>query len=430
MKNILFKNISWQLFERFIGIGLKFIVSIYVIRYLGPVGIGVLSYSASYVLLFSALTTCGLQSIVVKEMVAKRYDVGSIMGSAWVIMLLGAAIALILSLSGAVLLGDATDVLIIIIFANIANLVASLSIISFYFQAEMKTRYVSYAMLGQDIFDTITQLGFVYFKLSVLSFGSLVLVENILLYFTLYIIYSKNAYLLKWSYSWHLIKYLLRQSFPLAIAGAVINLYMRLDQVMIEHYCGLGAVGEYSVGIKLAEMVYLLPGIISANILPIMVAKFEKSKLIFDAYMIRIYRYLFYSALFIAGVFYFSAQELVYLVYGDKYKIAAEVFQIGGFSIIAVFIGYINHLWLQVNGLQRYAVYITCCGLLSCFFVNLLLIPRFGVMGAVFAMVLTQSIASIFAFALFSETRESFLLFLHGILFNKRCHSGAGRNPE
>lgn len=415
MKNILIKNISGQLIERFIGISLKFIVSIYVTRYLGPAGIGVLSYSASYVLLFTSLTTCGLQSIVVKELVSEKYTTGNLMGSAFFIMLIGASIALILSLTGALLLGDKSEVVIVIVFANIANVIASFSIINFYFQAKMKSIYTSYVLLGQDIFDTVAQLSFVFLKLSVTFFGALVLIENIFIYLTLYLMYSGSVTEEKWSYSWLLIKNLLRQSFPLAIAGAMINLYMRLDQVMIEHYRGLSAVGEYSVGIKLAEMIYLLPSVISINIFPVMVAKFEESKLKFNLYMIKIYRLLFYGALVVSGTIYFSAESLVHLVYGDKYKIAGEVFQIGGFSVIAVFIGYINHLWLQIHGLQKYAVYITLSGLLSCFFVNLILIPRFGVIGAVFAMVLTQSVASVFAFALFSETRESFILFVKGI---------------
>jgi|GEM_PF-6474070 len=417
MKKVLIKNISGQLIERFIGISLKFLVSIYVIRYLGPSGIGVLSYSVSYVLLFSSLTTCGLQSIVIKEIVSKKYRVGNLMGSAFIIMLVGATIAGVLSLTGAFILGDKSEVIAVIVFANIANVVASFSIINFYFQARMKSMYTSYVLLGQDIFDTVAQLSFVFLKLSVVFFGSLVLIENIFIYLVLYLIYSKAITREKWGYSWSLIKDLLRQSFPLAIAGAMISLYMRLDQVMIEHYRGLSAVGEYSVGIKLAELLYLLPTIISANLFPGMVAKFEESKSKFDLYMIRIYGLLFYSSLVIASTIYFSAEYLVHLVYGDKYKIAGEVFQIGGFSLIAVFIGYINHLWLQIHGLQKYAVYITLSGLLCCFFVNLILIPRFGVIGAVFAMVLTQSVASVFAFALFPETRESFTLFLKGVFF-------------
>lgn len=417
LRHEVIKNVSWQFFEKFLNLALTFLVSIYVIRSLGPENYGVLSYSISYVLLFSALTTCGLQTIVVKELISKKIDANLIMGSSIVIMFLGSTLAFILAMSGSIVSHDQSQVVLVVAFGCGANMITSVSVINFYFQAELKSRYTSYVLLFQDVFDAIAKCILVYFKCGVIAIGSLVFIESIMVYMTLYVFYSKISNVVLWKYQWTVIKYLFKESFPLAISGAVINLYMRLDQVMIEHYNGLGAVGEYSVGIKLVEVLSVIPGILSINLFPVMVKKFNDSKDDFDKLMRNLYKGFFYISLGMTIGLSLIAIPLVRILYGDKYKLSGLVFHYGVFSLSLMCIGIINHLWLQINGLQRYAVYITLSGLLCCFGLNLLLIPRYGILGAVFAMLVTQGVASVLAFLFFDKTRGSFKLFLSGITF-------------
>lgn len=412
-------NIFWQFCEKFITLGLTFIVSIYLIRYLGPTGYGILSYGASYVLLFSALTTVGLQTIVIREISKATIKSEQIMGSAFAIMLCGGVLASIVALCGTLIAKDQNVVIIIISFGCLANIVASLSVVNYYLMADLKSRYTSYVIIGQKIVDGILTLLLIYYKFSVIAIGSLLLIESIIVYAVLYLIYTKVSMLSSWKFTFETAKYLLKESIPLAISGAVINLYMRLDQVMIEHFKGLSAVGIYSVGIKLSELLYILPGVLSVNIFPLMVKKYASNPNEFNIFMMKMYRVFFYASLILAFSFFIVAKPLVHLLYGPQYMASAIVFKYGVLSIIAAFIGVINHLWLQIKGLQRYAVYITLCGLVCCFFLNLILIPIYGVIGAVLVMVITQMVASVFAFLLFVDTRECFKLLVSGILFKK-----------
>ena len=72
-----FANTSWLLGERIPRIAVSLFVAIYVTRYLGPERYGLLSYSLSFVFLFSALASLGLDDILVRELVnnpAKRQN--------------------------------------------------------------------------------------------------------------------------------------------------------------------------------------------------------------------------------------------------------------------------------------------------------------------------------------------------------------------
>ena len=73
-----FKNTSWLFAEKVLRILISFVVTIFVVRYLGPKDFGLLSYAISFYGLFSAISILGLESITIRELVKnpdKRDDV-------------------------------------------------------------------------------------------------------------------------------------------------------------------------------------------------------------------------------------------------------------------------------------------------------------------------------------------------------------------
>ena len=64
-----FKNTSWLFGEKILRMVVGLFVGIWVARYLGPEQFGLFSYSQSFVGLFIAIATLGLDGIVVRELV-------------------------------------------------------------------------------------------------------------------------------------------------------------------------------------------------------------------------------------------------------------------------------------------------------------------------------------------------------------------------
>lgn len=64
-----FANTSWLFGEKILRIIVGLFVGIWVARYLGPERFGLFSYAQSFVGLFSAIATLGLDGIVVRELV-------------------------------------------------------------------------------------------------------------------------------------------------------------------------------------------------------------------------------------------------------------------------------------------------------------------------------------------------------------------------
>ena len=76
-----FANTSWLLGERVLRMIISLFVGIYVARYLGPERFGLLSYSVSFVWLFSSLASFGLNNILVRELVQSPEQRNNLLGT-------------------------------------------------------------------------------------------------------------------------------------------------------------------------------------------------------------------------------------------------------------------------------------------------------------------------------------------------------------
>ncbi|MBT4259593.1 MAG: oligosaccharide flippase family protein, partial [Nitrospina sp.] len=76
-----FANTSWLLGERVLRMVVSLFVGIYVARYLGPERFGLLSYTLSFVWLFSSLASFGLDDILVRELVKRPKQRKNLLGT-------------------------------------------------------------------------------------------------------------------------------------------------------------------------------------------------------------------------------------------------------------------------------------------------------------------------------------------------------------
>ena len=81
MNNAFLKNTGWMVFAEIYQMAVSLIIGVISARYLGPSNYGTISYVASYVSFFTIICALGLESIVIKEMIANREEEGRILGS-------------------------------------------------------------------------------------------------------------------------------------------------------------------------------------------------------------------------------------------------------------------------------------------------------------------------------------------------------------
>ncbi|MBT8383680.1 MAG: oligosaccharide flippase family protein, partial [Ignavibacteria bacterium] len=90
-----FANTSWLFFERVLRIIISFVVVIYVVRYLGPKDFGLYSYVISFMWLFASISTLGLETITVREIVKQPEKKDELIGTVFTLRLFGGITAVI-----------------------------------------------------------------------------------------------------------------------------------------------------------------------------------------------------------------------------------------------------------------------------------------------------------------------------------------------
>ena len=182
---------------------------------------------------------------------------------------------------------------------------------------------------------------------------------------------------------------LLRDSFPLLLSGAVILLYMRLDQMMISQMLSPTHLGLYSAVIKLTEATYMLPMLVSASLFPLLQNEYENTH--HYRYLLgRLYAYLTWCAVGLAIIVSFFAEEIISLTFGHDFSGSSDVLIISIWAAIPVFIGvaFSKHLLIENRNLTFLVRNII--GLVLNVVFNFLLIPRYGIEGAAFSTLASQ----------------------------------------
>ena len=120
--------------EKLLRMVVGLFVGIWVARYLGPERYGLLSYAMSFVGLFIAIATLGLDSIVVRELVKDESLRSKLLGTAFTLKLIGAFLMLIILAIAVHLTSNDYDTNLLIFIIASATIFQSFNVIDLYFQ--------------------------------------------------------------------------------------------------------------------------------------------------------------------------------------------------------------------------------------------------------------------------------------------------------
>jgi PST family polysaccharide transporter len=96
---------------------------------------------------------------------------------------------------------------------------------------------------------------------------------------------------------------------------------------------------------------------------------------------------------------------------------AASILSIIAWSTVFVFVGVASGRWFLVENLQRLLLYRTVIGAIINVALNVILIPRYGAIGASLATLASQAYANLFANLMSGTTRPLFRLQIKSVLY-------------
>ncbi len=411
-----FVNTGWLFFEKISKMVITLFVGVYVARYLGPSNYGLLSYAISWVVLFSAIATLGLDKIVIRDLVRDEKKRDELLGTTFFLKITGSILLLgILAVAVRFTTNDNFTNLLIFVIA-LTTIFQSFNVINFYFQSRVLSKYVVYARMVSGISSAIIKLLLIYFKMGLMYFAAVMVVESVILAIGLIITYTKQKLNISIRRpKFNLAKRLLRDSWPLMLSGIAISIYMRIDQVMIKEMLDTRAVGNYAVAVKLSEVWYFIPMAITGSLFPAIINAKKISEKIYYGRLQKLYDLMTWLAIGIALLATFLANDIIRLLFGAQYQDAAGVLRIYIWASIAVFFGTAWSKWILVENGQKIIVYFHIVSMAVNIVLNVLMIKQYGIVGAAWATVISYSTGQLFALLLYRR-KLGLIMFLKALI--------------
>lgn len=403
-------NTGWLFFDRIVRMGMGVFVGVWVARYLGPQQFGLLNYALAVVSLFTAVASLGLNNIVVRDLVQNPQAANPTLGTAFVLQLIGGAIAFALAVIAVILMrpGDATAKWVVAIL-SFAMVFKSTDVVKYWFESKVQSKYTVWVENAAFLIFAAIKVVLILSAAPFIIFVWIVLAEALLVACLLLAIYAQQGHkLAAWRYQYARAKSLFHDSWPLILSGIAAMIYMRIDQIMLGQMLGDEAVGIYSAAVRLSEVWYFIPIAIAGSVFPAMVDARKTSTQLYYSRLKKLFNLLSILAVSVAVPISLSSGWLMDTLYGPGYGESAAILVIHVWTGIFVFSGVAGSRWFIAENLQKYTIYRTLAGAGVCVLLNILLIPRYGPIGAAWGAVLSQAVASVFFNALNAETRVLF----------------------
>lgn len=421
-----FKNTAWVLFEKVLRIIVGLFIGAWVVRYLGPEDFGLFSFVNSLIYFLIVISSLGLDGVLVRELVKTPKDHAKLMGTSFRLKLISGTTLFLLLLLNCLLFKINSKMSNLIIVISFSMIIQSINVVDFYFQSEVKSRYVVYANIFSLSISSILKVIFIINNFSLFYFGLIVSIDVLALIIGYLYFYMKDNNIKDWIFDIETAKRLLKYGWPFILSGVMIAIYMKVDQIMLKFLIDEKAVGLYAAGVRLSELWYFIPVATASSLFPAIVnAKFISKKLYNDRLQ-NLYNLMFTMAIIISILVTFFAKWIVITLYGDSFSEASTILIIHIWSGIFVFLGVASEKWMLNENLQRIYAINTLLGSISNVSFNLVLIPRYGPIGAAYATLVSQFLASYLCLLFFKKTRINFyrltkaLFFVNYIKYTKK----------
>jgi len=184
----------------------------------------------------------------------------------------------------------------------------------------------------------------------------------------------------------------LRMSWPMGVYMLVFTGYDRaVDSLMINRFIGMKEVAFYGLAYKIYSNLIQPAYYFVNSIFPILSGKHDKKRELFKISFLLILAGL----IILIPLVYIFAPLMIKVLAGDGYESSIKVLRV---LLIALIFAYVSHLvgfTLIARGGQRVMLKMGITALVVNFVANLIMIPKFGIMGAAWVTVLTESLMCI-----------------------------------
>jgi len=364
---------------------------IYLTRYLGAQDFGIYSFIFAYLGFFGIIVDFGIARILVRDISRELSQANKLLGSALILKFMLSILAILLSCLIINFFNYPFNIKLLVYIGALSFLFSINALYRLIFQVHLKMEYP----ILVEIFNSLLKLGLFFFlivkKASLIWFVLATVIINLPALFML-MFFSRKFVKLELKIDFKVYKYLIKESWPLALTTAFIMIYTRIDQLMLFHMKGAKAVGFYAAAVRLAELFNIIPVAFTISVFPLFSNYFVNAKEKFkEAYELS-FKYMSILIIPIAVVMSILSKPIINFIFGQSFTESAQAFKVLIWSEVFVFLGAIHINILIATGLQRLDFLFTVSSALLNIILNLLWIPCYNIVGAAWATLISYSL--------------------------------------
>jgi O-antigen/teichoic acid export membrane protein len=414
-------NTGWMLGDQIIRKSVGLLVGVWVARYLGPLLYGEFSYAVAMVTIIAPVAMLGLDDISRRNMVQDSTARDEIIGTSFVMMIIGGVAAFCLALA-VIFLARPDDRLARWLVGIIAagTIVHAFNVIEFWFESQLQWKFTVYAKTSAFFLLSIVKIGLILLQAPLVAFAWAGLVESSVGAAGLVIAYRQRGYSIKaWRFSRDTAESLLRDSWPLVFSAVLTMAYLRIDQVMLGNMVGNEELGNYSVAVQISEAWFFIPMAISTSVFPALVEADSISDELFYAHLQRLYRFMVFLAYGFALPVMFYADKIMLVLFSSAYAEAGPLLAILAWTGVFTSLGSARELLILEKNWTKVGLLSIALGGAANILLNIFLIPYYGALGAVVATIISYWAAVHGTCFLFKPLRKTGWMMTKAMLYPK-----------
>jgi O-antigen/teichoic acid export membrane protein len=402
IKNFLFKNTSpkqtvakntvWLSISNFGGRIIKAAIVIYAARILGTAGYGVFSYAITLAGFFGIFVDPGINSVLIRDGAKATPEERQSLFSTTLIMkavILVASVLIVIfiapffsTLPGAKLLLPL--IALVIVFDSTREFLSSL------FRAEERMQWDAASFLLENL--GIMVFGFIFLRMSAtpLFFTYAYVAGSAVGALTAIWLLRKRFTNIFAGASARRMMAIIKTAWPFAVTGALGILLTSSDILIISWMRSASEVGIYSAGIRIIQVLYLVPGIIQMSTMPLLARLAKQDNVKFRIVIERTLAMIFLVSipLSVGGII--LGAQIMGLVFGAAYAVGGLALSILMLNLSFDYAGSVVASGIFAYDHQKNLIISSAIAGVGNVLFDLALIPHWGMVGSAVATLIAQ----------------------------------------
>lgn len=412
IENRFVSNTAWMIGSKIYSMLVSLVVGSLSARYLGPSNYGLLNYGTAIISFFTVISSLGLATTLVVEMVQKSDKIGNYLGTSLFFRFITSVISFIGIVVMVIIIEPGNKQLqIVTALQAISVILNTYEVLLCWFQMKLQMKYVTIASMlaltATGIWRVLLLANKASIELFALSTSITALVSGMcVVYFFIKDAHPRLHINVKDG------MYLVRGSYHFIISGLAVTLYSQLDRIMLGKMLSSEVVGYYSAAMTIATMWEFVPQALINSSRPVLTELKMKD---LEEYEKKYKLLLLGISLLGIGVgigFLLFGKLIIFILYGKSYAPAVPALQILIWSTSFSMVGSTRVIWLVNENQGHLEKYFTIMGSVVNIILNAIFIPYCGIVGAAITTLVSQVFVGVIAPLFFKESRPFVGLYL------------------